>query len=196
MSFVIDNEDFFRVEESKQGPNSGNGVFCNKDVKAGTILPYFAVAFKDKDDEDMDRTYVMSADYMSKKGNHRTLDGYSLDGNPTIDLLKDIENYKKTAAQINEASFGNLPNCLFVSNPSITRQDIKDSFKNKTAIPIVYVVVTENVLKDSELLTCYGKEYGERTYKPCKMKKRKYQETIDMAYEYVEDLSKIPKIEK
>ena len=111
-----------------------------------------------------------------------------MDGNPTIEKMKDIEPFKKMAAQINEASFGNVPNCLFVSNPSITRHEIKDSLTNNIAIPITYVVIMDKISKDTEMITCYGKDYGDRDYKPCKMKKRKYQETVDMAYEYVENL--------
>jgi len=188
MVFVIENGDLFRVEDSTQGSGSGSGVFCSEDVEPGTILPYYAVAFKEKGSDDIDRTYVMSADYLSAKGNHRTLTGYSMDGNPEIEKMKDVEPYKKMAAQINEASFGNVPNCLFVSNPSITRQEIKDSLINSTAIPITYVVVMDKIQKNTEMVTCYGKDYGDRDYKPCKMKKRKFQETVDMAYEYVESL--------
>ena len=188
MSFVIENDELFETRDSSQGENSGNGVFCKVDVNAGTILPYYAVAFKEKDEDEMNRTYVMSADYISKNGNYRTLKGYSLDGNPNIEKIKDIDQYKKLAAQVNEASFGNTPNCLFVSNPDITMANIKDSFNDGTAIPITYVVVIENTVAGSELVTCYGKEYGDRDYIPCKLKKRKYQEIIDVAYEYVENM--------
>lgn len=192
MVFIVDEDGIFECRKSEL-KGAGNGVFCSTKVKAGTILPYYGIAISDDVDdgiEDGDRTYVISADYTTKYGNLRTVKCLSVDGDPRLPPIRRLEEFKKLACQINEACESSLPNCMLVSNPGISRVDIKRSLLRKAPIPITYIVVTEDLQKDTELLTCYGDAYGERQgYIPCKMSRRKHRELVDRAYTFVDALS-------
>lgn len=196
MVFLLKNDGVFECRKSEQGQNAGNGVYCVNDVKAGTILPYYAITISDDDEIDSDslnndsyRMYVVSADYTTAFGNQRTAKGLSMDGDPRLPQIQKLETYKKLACQTNEAGHGSLPNCLLVSNPSISRADIKRSLLKQVPILVTYVVVIENLPRGTELLTCYGSDYGERgTYSPCEMTRRTYRKLIDRAYEHVDAL--------
>lgn len=192
MVYLVNKDGVFERRTSEQGENAGNGVFCVKKVKAGTILPYYGITIKDEDDDNENenvsrcRTYVIAADYTTPFGNQRTVKGYSVDGDPCIPRIATLATFKKLASQINEASDASVPNCLLVSNPGISRADIKHSLAKSLPIPVTYVVTTENLVEGTELLTCYGGDYGERDYTTFKMNKRKYREMIDRAYEFVD----------
>ena len=206
MAYILDKEGMFECKPSNQGVDSGNGIFCKEDTKAGTILPYYAIAFKEEDEDESyaepdevnekrkrisvprNRTYVMSAEYTTKSGNERTMRDMSTDGNPSLDEIKCLETYKQLACQINEASKGFQPNCLFTGNNKIGRKQIKDSFKDGKAIPIIYVVLPYDLKKGDELLTTYGSHYSERSYVPCKMKRKVVREMVDICYDFVEKL--------
>ena len=197
MVFLLNKDGIFECRKSEQGNNAGKGIFCVKAVKAGTILPYYGIAISDEDDVHDDtlnmenyRTYVVSADYTTAHGNQRTAKGLSMDGDPRLPQINKLEAYKKLACQINEAGEGFLPNCLLVSNPNISRADIKGSLAKQVPIPVTYIVVIEDLPRGSELLTCYGSDYGERPYKPCKMNRRTYREMIDRAHDHVDALPK------
>lgn len=204
MAYVLDKDGMFECKPSNQGANAGNGIFCKEDIKAGTILPYYAVAFKE-DDEYYDepngknekrkrmsvtrnRTYVMSAEYTTKSGNERSMKNMSTDGNPSLDEIKCLETHKQLACQINEASKGFQPNCLFTGNNNIGRKEIKDSFNCGIAIPIIYVVIPYDLKKGDELLTMYGSHYTDRSYVPCKIKRKVIREMVDICYDFVEKL--------
>ena len=161
MVFLLNKDGVFECRKSEQGDNAGKGIFCVKEVKAGTILPYYGITISDEVDIDDDtlnmenyRTYVVSADYTTAHGNQRTAKGLSMDGDPRLPQINKLEAYKKLACQINEAGEGFLPNCLLVSNPNISRADIKGSLAKQVPIPVTYVVVTEmnNYLIRSETL--------------------------------------------
>ena len=194
MVFVLDKDGVFECRKSDLN-GAGNGVFCSTKVKSGTILPYYGIAISDDNDddetEDSGRTYVISADYTTKYGIQRTVEGLSVDGDPRLPQIHWLEEFKKLACQTNEASDSSLPNCMLVSNPGISRVDIKRSLAKKAPIPITYLVVTEDLQKGTELLTCYGDAYGERQgYAPCKMSRRTHRELIDRAYRFVDALSR------
>ncbi|CAM9790644.1 unnamed protein product, partial [Ectocarpus sp. 13 AM-2016] len=187
----------FECRKSEQGENAGSGVFCAKDVKAGTILPYYGITISDEVDVDDDtsgrdnyRTYVISTDYSTKYGTRRTAKGLSVNGDPRLPRIQKLEKYKKLACQINEASEGCLPNCLLTTNPHISRADINHSLLKKVPIPIAYIVVVEDLPRGTELLTWYGNDYGERAYSPCKMNRRTYRQLADRAYPHVDVLPK------
>jgi hypothetical protein len=201
--YLLDKEGIFECKQSGQGVGAGNGIFCVDDIKSGTMLPYYAYAFSEDDDKNpynepeengkrkinnvtRDRTYVMCADYFTKNMNERTMKDVSLDGNPYLKEISCLEPYKTFACQINEASKGYKPNCLFTGNPSIRRKDIKNSLNDRKAIPIIYVVIPHDLKKGTELLTTYGNQYGDREYTPCKMKRNEVREMVDKCYEYVE----------
>jgi hypothetical protein len=195
MTFLVSDDGMFECRKSEQGENAGNGVFCVNDVKAGTILPYYGITIKDEDDTKeakLDkanyRTYVIAADYTTKFGNQRTARGLSVDGDPRLPQMKTLETFKTLACRTNEAKKGCLPNCLLACNPNISRADIKRSLLKKIPIPVSYIVVIENLPRGTELLTCYGDEYGEREYDPCKLNRRQSRQLVDKAYRYLDAL--------
>ncbi|AAK14454.1 unnamed protein product [Ectocarpus sp. 4 AP-2014] len=197
VSSIVDKDGIFECRKSKQGENAGSGVFCAHDVKAGTILPYYGITISDDvevhDDivsSDNYRTYVISADYCTKYGTRRTAKGLSVDGDPRLPRIQKLEKYKKLACQINEASEGCLPNCLLTTNPRISRADINRSLLKKVPIPIAYIVVLESLPNGTELLTFYGKEFGDRAYSSCKMNRRTHRQLADRAYAHVDALPK------
>lgn len=197
VSSIVDKDGVFECRKSKQGENAGSGVFCAKDVKAGTILPYYGITISDDvevDDQtpsrDNYRTYVISADYCTKYGTRRTAKGLSVDGDPRLPRIQKLEKYKKLACQINEANEGCLPNSLLTTNPRISRADINRSLLKKVPIPIAYIVVIEDLPRGTELLTFYGNDFGDRAYSSCKMNRRTHRQLADSAYAHVDALPK------
>lgn len=190
MVFLLNKDGVFECRKSSI-KGAGNGVFCAKKVKSGTILPYFGITIRDNDENDQDRTYVISADYMTKFGNQRTARSLSVDGNPRLPEINRLETFKKLACQTNEASAGSVPNCLLMSNPRISRADIKRSLLKKVPIPVSYIVVIKDLPRGTELLTSYGDEYGERDgYIPCKLSRKAYRPMVDRAYKHIDNLTK------
>lgn len=191
MPFVVKRNGIFECRKSSIN-EAGNGVFCSKNVKAGTILPYYGVAMKDPEADDdganSKRTYMMAADYTTAYGRQRTLPNVSVDGDPRLSQIHALEEFKKMACQINEASDSTLPNCLLVSNPRISRVDIKRSLVKQVPIPISYVVVVKTLPKGTELLTLYGDNYGDRDYAPCKISRQTYRKLADRAHKFVDAL--------
>ena len=188
MVFVVDEDGMFECRKSALS-GAGNGVFCATTVNAGTLLPYYGITINDDDyEDDSKRTYVIAADYTTAYGNQRTAKGLCVDGDPRLPQIRRLEEFQKLACQTNEASDDALPNCLLINNPGISRVDIKRSLVKKVPIPTTYVVVIEDLAEGTELLTCYGEDYGERSYNPCKMSRRKHRELIDRAYTFVDAL--------
>ncbi|CAM9889968.1 unnamed protein product, partial [Ectocarpus sp. 6 AP-2014] len=187
MAFILDRDDLFEVRASGQGQGSGNGVFCIKDVKAGTILEYSGMVFKESNaPKDMERTFVVACDYYNSKGKARTSNIYSIDGHPHKEPVVSLEQYKKVGCQINEASRGNNPNCMFTINPLLTKSSFKDAFTNQTIVTATCIVIVEDLPAGTELLTMYGDDYSDRKYKPCKMKRKYHDKMVDKAYSFTD----------
>lgn len=187
MPYLLDREGVFEIKPSVQGNSAGNGVFCVEDVKAGTILPYYAQAFKEsRAPKDMVRTYVIAADYNNSRGTPRTSEVYSMDGNPLVEPVKALEEYKKLGCQINEASEGFCVNSMFVINPLLEKGSFKESLVKNEPVVATYVVVTEDLPTGTELLTSYGRDYGKRGYKVSKMKRKHQEIMVDKAYDLVD----------
>lgn len=197
MVFLLDRDGLFVVKASDQGPDSGNGVFCVEDVKAGTILEYTGVVFKElKAPKDMDRVYTVACDYYNSKGKARTSEIYSIDGNPHNEPIASLKEHKKIGCQINEASRGGNPNCMFTTNPFLTKTSFKDAFTNQTVVTATLIVIVEDLSAGTELLTMYGDDYGDREYKPCKMKRKHQDIMIDKAYSFTDDLLEQSRVEQ
>ena len=189
MAYILDRDGVFEIRESLQGPGSGNGVFCIEDVKAGTSLPYYGAVFKESEaPEDMDRTFIIAADYNSSKGTPRTSKTYSIDGNPNKEPMSSMPEYKKLGCQVNEASVGNKVNCLFTVNPFLTKDSFKEAFVNQEPVLATIITIIEDVPSGTELLTMYGTSYGKRPYKVCKMKRKEYDSLVDLAYSFTDSL--------
>lgn len=204
MAFVVGGDGVFERRKSQQGQDSGNGVFCLDKVSTGTMLPYYGITIIDEDDcgcececqcecdceiSDDHRTYVIGADYTTARGNRRSADGLSVDGDPRLPEILELPEYKRLACQVNEAGAHSLPNCLLVSNPAISRADIKRSLATRVPILISFIVVIRDLPRGTELLTVYGDDYGERSYPTCKMKRSKNRELTDIAYSFVDQLT-------
>lgn len=189
MVYLLDRDGLFEVKASGQGPDAGNGVFCVEDVKAGTIIEYTGAVFKESRAlDDMDRVYTVACDYYNSKGKPRTSEIYSIDGNPYKEPVASLEEYKKIGCQINEASRGGIPNCMFTVNPFLNKNSFKEAFTNQAVVTATLIVIVDDLSAGTELLTMYGDYYGDRGYKPCKMK-RKYQDImIDKAYSFTDSL--------
>ena len=197
MVYELDRDGVFECRKSNED-DAGIGVFCVEKIKAGTILPYYAVAIKDGDEGDDDggvydcakhRTYVIAADYSTSRGNQRSLRGYSMDGDPTLAEIRNLDEYKKLACRINEATDRSPPNCLLVSNPRISRDDIKRSYFKRKPVPVTLVVTIKDLEKGTELLTCYGDEYGAREYTPCNLKSSSSRKLVRRAYRHLDELA-------
>ena len=195
MVFLVDRNGVFKCKQSSL-KGAGNGVFCERKVKAGTILPYYGIVMEDcANDAERDRTYVISADYTTSHGNQRTAKGLSVDGNPRLPGLIQLNEFKKLACQTNEASDALFPNCILVSNPAVSLKDIRRSLVRQEPIAISLLVVTDDLAKDVELLTCYGKDYHDRGYSPSKTPRKVMRRMIDRAHYFVDELSKKAKID-
>lgn len=189
MAYLLDRDDMFEVRASGQGPDSGKGVFCKEDVKAGTIIEYTGIVFKEsKAPKDMERTFIIAADYYTSKGKARTSATYSIDGHPHKEPVVSQEERKKIGCQINEASRGGSPNCMFTINPFLTRESFVDAFNNRTIVTATWVVIVEDLPSGTELLTLYGSGYGDRKYKHCKLKRKCHDLMVDKAYGFTDIL--------
>ena len=189
MAYLLDRDDLFEVRASGQGPDSGNGVFCKEDVKAGTIIEYTGIVFKEsKAPKDMDRVFTIACDYYNPKGKARTSETYSIDGHPHKEPVVSLEERKKIGCQINEASKGSDPNCMFTINPFLKKNSFKDAFVSKEPITATWIVIVEDLPSGTELLTMYGDDYGDREYKPCKMKRKCHDLMVDKAYGFSDTL--------
>ena len=143
-------------------PCAGSGLFAKKDISPGTILPYNTFVKKYSDlSEDEDPTYFMAIAY-KENGKDKTLRNFVTDGNPK--LFKGSKKNLSAAAYVNEASLY-PPNCVFVTNPLITKENVIETYKNKHILTSSFLVVPFEIKKGEELFTMYGPSYETREYK-------------------------------
>ena len=143
-------------------PCAGSGLFSKRDIPAGTILPYNTFVKKYSGlSEDEDPTYFMAISY-KENGKEKTLRNFITDGNPN--LFKGSKKNLSAAAYVNEASLY-PPNCVFVTNPIITKESVINSYKYKKMITSSLLVVPFELKKGEELFTMYGPSYDTREYK-------------------------------
>lgn len=173
--------------------NAGRGVFCKKNIKAGTILPYYAVVKKLADVGDESDSYFMTVKYVNEEDRSRSISSMIADGNPTLPTLKKLSRHLRAAAYVNEASTS-PPNCVFVNNTCLSKQDIISAYRAGKSIPITLLVIPHDLDEGDELLTMYGSDY-EREYKIWRDRKGYRDAIIDLAHDIVrtnaEDLKKI-----
>ncbi len=186
---VLDRDGVFEVKESGI-PGAGSGVFCAEDVGAGTIIPYHGVAVKEsKAPRDLDRTFCIGADFNNSRGYPQTSKIYAMNGNPLVEPIRSLDEHKKLGCRINEASRPLEPNCLLAVNPFLTKSSFKSSFEGQEPIVAALVVIPEDLAAGTELLTSYGPDFGERDYKPCKMRGSRYEAMVDRVYDLVDLLA-------
>lgn len=162
---MIKEEDF--VIKKSSVPGAGKGVFCKRDIPAGTCLPYTCMIFKSSElPDDVIDTYHMSVSFFTEEGEQKTYRNFVTDGNPKLACFKPYNKHKleTTAAYVNECSTYS-PNCVFVTDPSVTKDMVKKMYKNKEVGSLVYLVIPEDLTKGTELFTLYGSGYNSRQYK-------------------------------
>ena len=159
----------------------GNGIFAKRDIPAGKLLPYTGIIKKSKDTDGEDDTYYMSATYMGEGDLQKTYRGFISDANPLQESLKS-KSIATMAAYVNEAS-DRPPNCIFATRLDTTPEYIKDCYKNKTPAVLVYLVVTSDIKKGTELFTLYGSQYSNRKYKVWRDRKGYVNSMVEKAIE-------------
>lgn len=174
----------FCIKKSKI-PGAGNGVFANKDILPGKILPYTSLILKSTDIKDEhDDTYNMTITYMNNEGVQKTLRGFVCDGNPNLSCFKPKKDHvlEIMASHVNEASTS-APNCVFLTRNDVTKEYVKDCFKNGKKAVIAYLVVPEFIPKGTELFTVYGSAYNCRGYKVWRDRKGHMNSLINKAHD-------------
>lgn len=180
---IVDKDDIALRNSEIDG--AGKGVFCKRDIKAGTILPYYALVRKlSTVKEDEDDTFFMSVTYVNADDKTRNILSMIADGNPSLPSIKKLTRNLRAASYVNEASTS-PPNCVFVNNICLSKDDIIKAYREKKAIPITLLVVPHDLDKGDELLTMYGTEY-ERDYKVWRDRKGYRDSIINLAHEFVE----------
>ncbi len=167
-------------------PGAGKGVFAKKPLPAGTILPYYTMTqlVESPDFDLMDNTYFMTASYRNASGKFRAINKVVSNGDPSLTGLRRLRPVDRHAACINESS-DSPPNCVFVNNPFITKNDIYDSLEKGTPLPMTLMVVPYDIAKGSELFTMYGSDYH-REYKVWRDRKGIKDDLISLSHDIVE----------
>ena len=166
--------------------DAGKGVFCKKNIPAGTILPYYSVVKKLSEvDEEEDDTYYMTVTYVNDKERTRNIISMVANGNPSLKSIKALPRQNRAAAYVNEAST-HPPNCVFVNNLLLTKNDIVQAYREKTPIPMVFLVIPHDLDKGEELYTMYGRDY-EREYTIWRDRKGYKDAIINLSHEIVEE---------
>lgn len=166
-------------------PRAGLGVICKRDLEAGTILPYYAVLAKRSEmNPATDDAFLMSVVYTNKHGQKKNLNGVVADGNPTKSALRKLPRNFRAASYVNEAS-ESPPNCVFVTNPAISKRDLAKAYQNEIPVPVTLLVVPRFISKGSELFTMYGDQYN-RDYRLWRDKNGYNDELISLGHEIVQ----------
>lgn len=167
---------------------AGKGLFSKKKLKGGTIIPYNTLIKKYNEvPEDEDDTYYMGVSYVCEKGEPRTIRGYVADGNPNQPFFKRKRNHLVSAAYVNEAS-SHPPNCVFVSNPIHTKENLKRLTKSKPELfASCFLVIPWDIEEGQELFTMYGSSYSSRKYKQWRDRKGYKNHLIDSSHAIIDN---------
>lgn len=180
---MVDKDDVALRNSEMVG--AGKGVFCKRGIEAGTILPYYALLKKLEEVDNDDDTYFMSVTYVNDKGKVRNIASMVADGNPILPSMKKLPRNLRAASYVNEASTS-PPNCVFVNNVCLSKNEIVKAYKSATPIPITLLVVPHDLDQGDELLTMYGSDY-ERDYKVWRDRKGYKDSLVNLAHEIVEE---------
>ena len=166
--------------------DAGKGVFCKRDISAGTILPYYALIKKLSDvEEEEDDTFFMSVTYINDQDKTRNITSMIADGNPSLKSIMKLPRQSRAASFVNEAS-DVPPNCVFVNNLILTKNEIVQAYREKKPIPITFLVIPHDLEKGEELYTMYGSDYS-RDYKVWRDRKGFKDAIINLAHEICEE---------
>ena len=185
MPFILDSDGYFESRESTE-VNGGYGVFCSKNILGGTVLPYFAIGRKVSEmEDDYDCTYCISAEFTDENGKVKSLRNVIMDGNPSLPEIQEHPMFLRMASLTNEAT-KNPPNAILLNNPCVTKDDIKNSLIENQPIPVMYLVVPFSLEEGTELFTLYGDDYGKRSYKKWRIKRKIFDRIFDASCEITE----------
>lgn len=184
---LIEREDVMLRDSKIRG--AGKGVFCRRDISPGTILPYYVELNKLSEcAAGRDERYFMSVTYSNEDDKEKKLSSIVGDGNPRLSSMKSLQREFRAAPFVNEAST-HPPNCVYVRNPSIRKEDVISAYRQRKPLAITLLVVPYHVEKGEELFTMYGSEYG-RDY-PIWKDKNGYMDAInEIAHSIVDGGSK------
>lgn len=179
---LVDKDDVALRNSEIRG--AGKGVFCKRDMPAGTILPYYAVVTKLTEiSDDDDDTYYMSVTYVNDENKTRNIASMVADGNPMKPPVKKLQRNLRAAAYVNEAS-ATPPNCVFVNNICLSKSDIVNAYREMKPIAITLLVVPYDLEQGDELLTMYGSEY-DRDYQIWRDRKGFKDTIVNLAHDIV-----------
>lgn len=181
---LIQEDDIELKKSMQQG--AGRGVFAKKRLQEGVILPYFTLLknIEDAEENRDDDTYFMAVTYVNGKNKPRNITSLIADGNPKLKSIKKIKPHITWTAFVNESS-NCPPNCIFVNNSILTKDDIVQAYKEFRPVPITLMVTARQIEKGEELYTLYGGDY-ERDYKIWRDRKGIKNALIDRAHDIVE----------
>lgn len=181
---MVEKDDIALKDSSMEG--AGKGVFCKRDVAAGTVLPYYALVQKLSEvKEDQDDTYFMSVTYVNEEEKTRNIQTMIADGNPSLSCIRKLPRQFRAASYVNEGSTS-PPNGVFVNNLTLSKNDIVKAYRDKTPIPITLMVIPHDLDKGEELLTMYGSDY-QRDYKVWRDRKGYREAIVNLAHEIVDE---------
>lgn len=165
-------------------PGAGKGVFCKRDVCAGTTIPYFGIAKKTGNVTEGEDGYCMSVTYVNERGKVRALPGTVVDGDPEQEELAELPKRFRAASMVNEAAHSN-PNAIFVPNCSLCKEDIVTAYNEKQPINIALLVVPRGLKEGEEVLTMYGSDY-DRGYEVYDVDTEENNDDINEAHRIIE----------
>lgn len=178
---ILDEKDY--VIKDSSVPNAGKGLFCKRDIPAGTMVPYNTIVKKEVElSEDEDRIYHMTISYF-ENNKEKYMRKFVSDGHPKY--FKGSKKKLSVGSRVNEASLY-PPNCIFVVNPFVTKEDFINAYKNTDIITSCFLLVPFGLKKGQELFTMYGPSYG-REYKQWRDRNGYRDNLIDEAHEIMND---------
>ena len=166
---------------------AGRGVFAKRTLEEGVILPYFALIknLEEAEENEDDDTYFMAVTYVNQYGKPRNIKALIADGNPNIKSIKKIKPHLISTTLVNESS-NCPPNCVFVNNSILSKEEIVKAYKESKLVPITLLIVAKQIEKGEELYTLYGGDY-ERDYKIWRDRGGIKNALIDRAHDIVEE---------
>lgn len=178
-------EDDVEIKASSQ-TGAGRGIFAKRQLEEGVVFPYFALIknLQDAEDNEDDDTYFMAVTYVNGKNKPRNITALIADGNPKTKSIKKIKPHFRTTTLVNESS-NSPPNCIFVNNSILTKDDIVQAYREFRPVPITLMITARQIEEGEELYTLYGGEY-ERDYKLWRDRKGIKNALIDRAHDIVE----------
>lgn len=164
---------------------AGQGLFCKRDLAAGTTFPYYGVVKKSSTVADGDDDYCMNISYTNERGKSRSLPAMLADGNPSQEVIASLPKRFRAAQMVNEPT-NSQPNSILVPNPTISKRDIVAAYEHKKPVNVALLVIPCDLEKDEEIFTMYGSDYCARGYDLYDVDTEENDDNIDKAHDIAE----------